>query len=191
MNVESIKQQRWFAELQENKRLQWLLLLVACIVLLSLAKAISDSVTVRQDEVAQQKQMVEKLLTAQARPLDESVVTDKADAVRALKEKALTAGSASVAEAQALKRIDALTAQYIDGPRATLINTEAMQYGSENFWQIRIEVRGKLDEKQLIGLLDAFDGSEQFQRLTSFQYRPKASSVITLVVDYLYLTEAP
>lgn len=190
MKIDVIKQQRWYAEIQENPRLQWMLLIVACIIMLSLAKSYSDTISEREGEVQQQKGMVERLLTAAARPLSEDTVAGLGETVRELKASALGANSPSVAEAQALKRIDGLANRLMERPQASLINTETVRFGNQDFWQIRIEVRGRMNEKKLIELLAAFDSSQPYQRISAMQYRPKASDAITLVVDYLYMKDA-
>lgn len=190
MMISDLRQQAWFAELEQNKRLQWMLLLVMVIVLLSLGKAFSDFVSEEQNAVEPQRQLLIKLLEADARPIEDLDINDKEAAATALLEKVPVASSKSVAEAQALTQVESLISTYVTNGRATLVNTTELTFGQRGFWQVRIEVRGRLDEKKLIGLLRQFDGSQIHQRAPSMQYRPKASNTFTVVVDYLFQKEA-
>jgi len=189
MMLNNIQQQQWFVELRQNKRLQWMLLLVFSILLASLGKSFSDFVAEETIAVAPQRQLLTKLLEADVRPIEDLDVEGKSATAKQLLAQVPKASSKSVAEAQALTQIDVLINNYIDSGRATLVNTVDLSFGQQDFWQVRIEVRGKLAEKKLIGLLQQFDGTYVYQRIPSLQYRPKASNTVTLVVDYLFQKE--
>lgn len=190
MNLSNLKSKPWVIELRENTRLQWLCLLVFSILLLSLGKGFANFVDAKSETLYQQELLLSKLKTADARPLNEALVESHATEVERLKSVAMKAASASVAEAQALTRADGLLSNRIEDGRATLINTEETIFGTSTFWQVRIEIRGKLTSENLIPLLDEFDGELIYQRLNSMNYRPKASNTITFVFDYLFMQEA-
>ena len=186
MMLSSLQQQEWFTELKQNKRLQWMLLLVFVILLLSLSKTFSDFVYEEKAAIEPQRQLIKKLLQADARPLEELDIESKTNQAQSLLKGVPLATSKSVAEAQALTRVETLISDYVQSGRATLVNTTDLSFGQQDFWQVRIEVRGKLEEKKLIGFLEQFSGQFVHQRVASLQYRPKASNTFTVVVDYLF-----
>ena len=186
MMLSSLQQQEWFAELKQNKRLQWMLLLVFVILLLSLSKTFSDFVNDEKTAIEPQRQLIKKLLQADARPLEELDIESVTSQAQSLLTQVPVATSKSVAEAQALTQVEALSSDYVQNGRATLVNTVDLNFGQQGFWQVRIEVRGKLDERELIGFLEQFSGQFMHQRIASMQYRPKASNTFTVVLDYLF-----
>tara|TARA_B100002049_G_C16004604_1_gene343055 strand:+ start:137 stop:712 length:576 start_codon:yes stop_codon:yes gene_type:complete len=190
MNLQSIKHSKAFDEFRANKRLQWLTLLVLAILLASFIKSVSDSVQEIETTTSQQQAMVNRLKAAAAVELSDTKLNEARIAVAELIEQAPSASSSSIAEAQALTLAEKQFLVLLKRSRANLVGTETVQYGNETFWQIRIELSGQLKPKSVFTLLQYFDGGLIYQRLASFQFRPKVSNDMSMVVDFLFRQES-
>ena len=189
MYLKKVRQHPSWQEFQQNKRLQWLLVVVVLIVLLSTFKSASDAVAALQRSVAAQQTVLARLQAASARPLSIEDVDEWVQKTNRLKASAPQVPSASIAEAQALAMLEALNKRLLRRGRATLIGTETLDWEQNRLWQVRLELSGQLDSSDWVSFLQTVDGSNAFVRLASLQYRPKASNAITVVIDYLFLQE--
>ena len=176
-------------EIAQNVRLQWMLVAIAWIIMLSLAKTFSDYTQRLSDERNQQQGLYNRVLAAANQPLDENTVVEAENMFQHAFSTLPSAVSDSVAQAQALKRMDGITKPKISRPRVTLVSSEPVTFGSKNGWQVRINVAGQMPEKALIQLLTDISGDHADVRLLSMQYNPKASDAIAFVVDFLYVAE--
>ena len=75
------------------------------------------------------------------------------------------ADSRSIAEAQALKEIEAIINPLLTNIRLTLIDSEELKTESELFWQVTIEISGKLAPSNAINLLTEFEKISGFLTL--------------------------
>jgi hypothetical protein len=190
MNIMAkINQLAMIDEIKHNLRLQWMLVLIAVIILLSLAKSFSDLKQQLGSERDQQHGFYQRILTAANQPLDENTVIEAKNMFQQAFSALPLAVSDSVAQAQALKRMDAIIKQKIRRPRVALVASEPVIFGNTNGWQVRMNVAGQMPEKALIQLLADISGDQANVRLLSMQYNPKASDSVAFVVDFLYMAE--
>jgi len=174
------------AELRGNKRLQWLLLLIGVILMLSLTKSLGDSNRAFIAEAQTKLGMLQRLQSAANEETPEETVTLIATTAKEITDTISPAQSVSVAEAEALSAVVKLTADFIEDRRASLVGSESINYGGRNFWQVRVELKGKMDQRALTGLLSLFDGSRAQMRVISMRYQPNSNGNIALVLDFLY-----
>ncbi|BFT31546.1 hypothetical protein D210916BOD24_27220 [Alteromonas sp. D210916BOD_24] len=186
MKMHFLKDSQLVRELNDNRRLQWLLLACLIILALSLSKKMIDIVSEDAFEVQRQANLLARLESAG----DNVLTEDARQTLLAEYKAALTSipvvSSSGVAEAQALSVNDMRIGHIVNKPRTNLIGVERLQRGDEVFFQVRIETAGRLDESQFIGLLSVFDENADSFRLVSFQFKPNASNAVSIVGDYLY-----
>ena len=96
------------------------------------------------------------------------------------------ADSRSIAEAQALKEIEAIINPLLTNIRLTLIDSEELKTESGIFWQVTVEISGKLAPSNAINLLTEFDSSEANRRISIFRYRMDSSNYTNFVADLLF-----
>lgn len=177
---------RLYLEVKANPRLQWMLLVVAVILLASLSKSIFDSISEEKSTVGQQFVMVEKLKDAANKNVDVDELEALEAEVANLTSKIPSSVSVNVAEAEALKVGAETFATSVVSSRISLVGSEPVFIGESEYWQVRIQVTGRLPEKSLISFLSNFDGKKTNIRLNSLEYIPQSGDRISAVVDYLY-----
>ena len=91
-----------------------------------------------------------------------------------------------MAEAQALAEVEQKLGKLLSRKRLNLLGSESLVGAKPILWQVRVEIAGQLAELDLIELLQHFDNQNKHARIASFQYSPKTSNSINLVVDLLY-----
>ena len=188
-SLQKIKNTPLIEEFRQNTRLQWLLLLVFIILMLSVTKRFSDFVNEAEAERETQFSLFQRVLAAANQPLDENSV-EKAEALYQNAFANLpTAVSDSVAQAQALKRMEQITTNRISRSRVSLVSSDRISFGRKSGWQIRLNVAGQMPEKALINFLSETSGNHADTRLLSLQYNPKVSNTISFVVDFVYVEE--
>ncbi len=186
MKMHFLKNSQLARELNDNRRLQWLLLACLIIVALSLSKKMLDIVNDDAFEVQRQANLLSRLESAGKNVVTDDVRQSLFAEYKSALDSIPVVSSSGVAEAQALSVNDTAIGQFISRPRTNLIGVERLEAGDEVFFQVRIETAGRLDESKLIGLFSLFDENAERFRLVSFQYKPNASNAVTMVGDYLY-----
>ena len=121
------------------------------------------------------------------RPLDKTLLKKMSEITEQRLGMLPTASSASVAEALALRELEELCNPIISKKRLTLLSSEELRTNTYSFWQIRVEVSGRLEISNLMDLLEAFDASQISRRISAFSYKPNASNTVSLIADLLYL----
>lgn len=183
---EKIVNSRLFDEIRANVRLQWLLVVVLGILLVSLSKTLNDAVESESNQVSQQHLMVEKLTLAANKSVDAELLGSLEQQVESKLSDIPSSASMNVAEAEALKLGENTIAKDIYSSRVTMVGSEPVTIGGNEFWQVRIQVNGRLPQKSFISFLSHFDGSNIYVRLNSLEYFPQSGDRVTAVVDYLY-----
>lgn len=184
--LQKFYQSQLYIEYNKNRRLQWMSVGIAVILTLSLIKFYSDQQQQNRLQTQQQLAFLAKYkITAQSETDPAiSVAIDAAN--KAWLEVLPTAQSASVAEAQALAEVEQKIGKLVSRKRLNLLGSEQLAGAKPILWQVRVEIAGQLSELDLIELLQNFDNQNKHGRITSFQYSPKSSNSINLVVDLLY-----
>lgn len=184
--MQKIVQSQLYTEYNKNPRLQWMCVGIFFILTLSLIKFYTDQQQANREQTQQQMALLAKYkLTAQtkiAAETSQTIETANSNWLATLP----SAQSASVAEAQGLAEVEQKIAKLLSRKRLNLLGSEPLAGAKPILWQVRIEVAGQLAELDLVELLQHFDKQNKHVRIASFQYSPKASNSINLVVDLLY-----
>ena len=184
--IEQFKQSASYQSLSENRRLQWMLVAIVAILCLSVAKSAVDSTSEPMGETRNQLALLAKLKASENQtidPLQQSEIQQQLDEVLNLIPQAT---SISTAEAKTLADIESIIGQNLNNQRLNLLGTEEISAGNEIFWSVRVDVAGRVKEKELLSVLEHFDGDVSNGRLASFRFSPKTSDSINMVVDMLY-----
>jgi hypothetical protein len=190
MIIDKLKQMPLLKELNANPRLQWLLLLVLVILLGSMLKAGTDANTEIYSELSAQQNLTNRLQTASDTPFDEQAFMQLQKRVDEMVLSVPSAAAISIAEAQALSELNKLREKIYSDGRTTLLGTETLTFGTQSFYQTRIELNGSHDLLKLIELLYQVDGSKLHMRLVTLQIRSgRRTNTLTLVMDYLHRQE--
>lgn len=187
MNIlQNFYQSQLYIEYNKNRRLQWMSVGIVIILTLSLIKFYSDQQQENRLQTQQQLAFLAKYkITAQSET-DPAIAAAIDTANSAWLEVLPTAQSASVAEAQALAEVEQKIGTLLSRKRLNLLGSEQLAGAKPILWQVRVEIAGQLSELDLIELLQYFDKQNKHARIASFQYSPKTSDSINLVVDLLY-----
>jgi hypothetical protein len=184
--LQKFYQSQLYIEYNKNRRLQWMSVGIVIILTLSLIKFYSDQQQQNRLQTQQQLALLAKYeLTAQSET-DPAISAAIDTANTAWLEVLPTAQSTSVAEAQALTEIEQKVGTLLSRKRLNLLGSEQLEGAKTILWQVRVEIAGQLPEVNLIELLQHFDNQNKHARIASFQYSPKTSNSINLVVDLLY-----
>ena len=187
MNLkQKLYQNKFFIEYQNNKRLQWMLVLIVAILVLSLMKKFTDGMQQQRSETLSQITLLEKLSQTAQNNTPVTIIESISIAYKYWNNSIPTAISGSIAEAKALTEIEQKLGMMITRKRVNLIGSEQLSDSKQVFWQVRVEIAGQMAELDLIKLLQHFDNNAQHARIASFQYAPKVSNSLNLVVDLLY-----
>lgn len=184
--LQKFYQSQLYIEYNKNRRLQWMSVGIVIILTLSLIKFYSDQQQQNRLQTKQQLALLAKYeLTAQSKT--DPAISEAIDTANiAWLEVLPTAQSTSVAEAQALTEIEQKVGTLLSRKRLNLLGSEQLEGAKTILWQVRVEIAGQLSEVNLIELLQNFDNQNKHARIASFQYSPKTSNSINLVVDLLY-----
>ena len=174
------------SEFQENKRLQWMVLVVlACvyfIIVTGLLEQLSSYSTLTTQNIAMSSRM-QNIAT-------QSISNQLLDDIRARVGEKLSvlprADSRNVAEARALKEFEEIINPLLTNTRLTLIDSEELKTDTETFWQVTIEVSGKLPASSAVKLLAEFDSSVAHRRINIFRYRMDSSNYNNFIVKLLF-----
>lgn len=173
-------------EYRGNRRLQWMLVAVLIILCISSIKWISDAITEIHDDVQRLVDLSARLEYTAAQPFNDELLQESQKTLEQALEVVPGAGSMSTAEAQALKQLERVLGDLIQQKRLNLLGSEEVKSNNTIFWQVRVEISGRLNNKDLIELLAHFDASQPHRRINALRYRPKASNTISLVADFLF-----
>lgn len=185
--MEIFKQSQAWGELKENKRLQWLIFVVLCILLLSFGKRTSDANSDLEAQLLSQVNLLGRLESAAQFSFDEQSKLNLEQAYLASIEVIPVVASESIAEAQALSRLKKSYGDIVVDGRSILVNTERLVWGDQEFWQVRAEQRGKIKPENMFQFLQSLDGSDPAIRLNSMRYREgRKQGSIVYVVDFLF-----
>jgi len=176
-------------EFQSNLRLQWMVLVVLAILCISSISWLSSLVEDKRIDTQRLVNLLARLEQTAAQPFDEALLGESAQQLEQALDAIPAAGSASTAEAQALKQLEFILGDLITRKRLNLLGSDELKAHGHLFWQVRIEVNGQLNNKDLIELLTHFDASQAQRRINSFRYRPSASNSLSLVADFIYVRD--
>lgn len=194
MSFSTLRNHSVIQELSSNKRLQWLLIIIVGMLCASGLKALSDKNSEIVTEIATQQRLLARLKTAAKMELSEQQVQDKAKQASAVLANVPSAPSISVAEANALSRIETIATNVQRG-RSSLVGTETLaenmsSSNSPTLWQVRVEFQGQLNQHSFSTLLNEIDGSDPTVRVVSFRYRPGERGTFAVVLDFMFKQQA-
>ncbi|ABG41740.1 hypothetical protein Patl_3234 [Paraglaciecola sp. T6c] len=184
--IQKLAKSQLITEYQQNKRLQWMVLLIICILAISLLKQFSDKIGLQSNQTQSQLDLLARLEKTAQHTIDGNIITSINRRYSEWLESLPSAASASVAEAQALTEIEQNIGKLLKRKRLNLLGSEQLAGSKQVIWQVRVEIAGQLDELNLIELLTHFDNTDKHARIASFQYSPKTSNSINLVIDVIY-----
>jgi len=184
--IQSLYQSSLYVEYQNNIRLQWMSVAIAAIITLSSIKYFSDALQIRRTQTQSQVELLSKLEHAAKDNINYEADEEISRAYFNWIEAQPKAPSSSVAEAQALTEVEQKLGKLFKRKRLNLIGSEKLSGINQDVWQIRIEIAGQMAELDLIELLQHFDSQHKYARIASFQYSPKTSNTINLVIDLIY-----
>ena len=176
-------------EFHSNSRLQWMVLAVLIILCISSISWLSSLLEDKRIDTQRLVNLLARLEQTAAQPFDEALLGESAQQLEQALDAIPTAGSASTAEAQALKQLELLLGDIITRKRLNLLGSDELKAHEHLFWQVRIEINGQLKNKDLIALLTNFDANQAQRRINSFRYRPSASNSLSLVADFIYVQD--
>ncbi len=185
-SVKSLANSQMMQEYRSNKRLQWMVVGIAAILVVSLLKTLADNRSEQQAELKTQLALVARLQAAADSPVDESQTDTLMSMLDKAKQNIPEADSKSVAEAKALAAIEQSVGHLISRKRLNLVGAEEHTAGTQTYWSVRLNLAGQLKGSKLVEFLQHFDSSSSGSRITSMQYAPKTSDTINVVVDLLY-----
>lgn len=181
-----LKQTKSIQALRAQPRLQWLLLIIFVIILLSITKACLDNLTEYRSSMITETNLYERLKRVSRTEFSVEELTNAEEQSTKLRSLIPVASSQNAAQASALTEIERELGALAERERYSLLGSEAFQIGNRQFWSIRIEIVGQLKPSQTINFLEVFDPSVLHRRVSSMRYSPKAANSINLVVDLLY-----
>lgn len=184
--IDVIKKSSAWEEFSANKRLQWMVVGIALILVISISKSMFDLLDERRDEALRTHAMLERMVEAASHPVSESALLQTEESLSNLRANIPTVASASIAEAEALSAGTKIINTAIARARSRLVGTETLVFGDTTYWQVRIKIDGGLHELNFIKLLEFFEKEYPHIRLYSFDFQPDSKGVVSLVVDYLY-----
>lgn len=177
-------------ELKANVRLQWLLLLVMLILIISFLKATIDANAELYDELSAQQLATSRLATALKTPIDENSLESARENMASMLASIPVAASMNIAEAQALSRVTKLREKVYNQGRTSLVGTEVLNFGANQLYQTRIELSGSHNLLNFIEVLKHVDERQSHLRIMTLQLRAGSrNSSLTLVVDFLHKQE--
>lgn len=188
--VTSIKQNilknKAVVEIREQARIQWLLLIVLILILISISKIAYDSVLNAKRETNAVVSLHQRLLKVQATEFSEDLLSAETKKATALLAEIPDASSLSTAEASALAELETLLSNTLERSRFNLLGTDSILVGDQYLWSVRIEINGMLPEENLTPFFDVFSPQAKHRRVSSMQYSPKASNGLIVVADMLF-----
>ena len=174
------------SEIQNSRRLQWMMLAVLLILFFSLNKFVANSVTDLRVDTQRLINLAEQLQKIAEQPFDESQLTESMEQLNNALQPLPEAGSSSTAEAHAIKQVEKIIGPLLLRKRLNLLESQELKAHTNVFWQVRIEITGQLKQSDLIELLAHFDPSQTHRRINALRYRPNASNTLSVVADFLY-----
>jgi hypothetical protein len=187
MNVlATLKNNQLVTEYNKNKRLQWMILGIAVIIIMSAIKSIADDLSEYRLDAKSQIELLARLNHSAKENVNMQAFEETAKQAEQKMLKFSSVASASVAEAQGLKDIDEKIGGILKRKRLNLIGSEELKFGGRIFWSVRIEISGQLAESDFIQMASFFDNTQLTARIASMQYSPKTSNSISLVVDLIF-----
>jgi|GEM_PF-2953204 len=187
--ISQIEQSESFSAVNNQPRLQWLLLIVLMIISASIVKYGVDSVLEYRASISNEINLFDRLTRVSQTEFSEQELTVAQLESSELSAAIPTASSQNAAQASALSEIENLLGNLADRERYNLLGSETINVGNKQFWSIRIEIVGQVKSQKMLGFLEPFDAKVIHRRITSMQYSPKAANSINLVVDLLYQQE--
>ncbi|MAI23614.1 MAG: hypothetical protein CL828_06115 [Crocinitomicaceae bacterium] len=173
-------------EFQENKRLQWMVLAVlVCIYFITLTgllDRLAGYSSLAAQNIAMSTRMQNMTTQTISSKLSDELRTRADEKLAALPR----ADSRNIAEARALKEFEEIINPLLTNTRMTLIDSEEIRTDSETFWQVTIEISGKLPASNAIKLLTEFDSSVTHRRISIFRYRMDSSIYTNFVSKLLF-----
>jgi hypothetical protein len=156
------------------------------ILAISLCERLIVAVNSQSNELSRSYELMEKLENVKAHPLSEKTISEIDTAFDSILKQMQTVNSVSVAEADALKQMESLVADVFKSLRMNLIGNDSLTLASYEVITIRVQASGQLEAANLVTLLEKIENSAN-QRLYTFQYSPRTSDRVEIVIDFQFL----
>ncbi len=174
------------SEFQGNKRLQWMILVVLVCIYFMTAIGLLERLSAYSALTTQNIGIASRMQNIAMQSISDELLDD----IRARVDEKLSllprAESQNVAEARALKEFEEIINPLLTNTRFTLIDSEELKTDSETFWQVTIEISGKLPTSSVVKLLTEFDSSVAHRRISIFRYRMDSSNYTNFVAKLLF-----
>lgn len=184
--LDTINNSQLLTEYNKNKRLQWMILGIAVIIVISVTKSVTDDLSEYKLDAKNQLELLARLNHSANKNVDMQAFEEIAEQAAQQMQGFAAVASASVAEAQGLKDIDEKIGSLFKRKRLNLLGSDELNFGGRTFWSVRIEISGQLAESDFIQVASFFDNTKLTTRIASMQYSPKTSNSISLVVDLIF-----
>lgn len=188
--VFQFKQTKLAQELNQQPRLQWLILFIFVILLVSVSKSGFDAVALYRENMENEINLYNRLNALKNAEFSSTELDEAAQQSEKLSDAIPIASSQNAAQASALSEIEQELRSLAERERYKLLGSEVITIGGKQFWSIRIEIVGQLKPNNTLALMQAFDPKVLHRRVSSFRYSPKANNSLSLVVDLLYKQDA-
>ena len=140
-------------ELSSNRRLQWMLLTAMLIIYSSIVAALSNRISEMRSATVQVLNLSARLDAISERTIDAKRLQQLEAEVNQTISRLPIATSSSVAEAQALKEVEAFVSPLISKKRITLLGVEPLETANDLLWQVRVQVTGRMVNSNFLSLL--------------------------------------
>ena len=150
------------------------------------SRLIHDANINAKQDIARLESLHARLSRIFENPVDKTEIEAISLRYNASIESMSKATTLSVAEAQALQKLETLMAELIQRPRLELIGNETQQIGLNSVVTIRLQVSGRLLPENVVDFLAVLSASST-QKLVSMQYSPRSSNRINAVVDFVFI----
>ncbi len=173
-------------EIQNNRRLQWMVLVVLLILFYLLHSVAGSVIKDLRSDTQNLVDLAARLEQTAAQAFDDGQLTESGKQLDEALDLLPAASSSSTAEAHALKQVEKIVGPLLLRKRLNLLESQELTTHSKLFWQVRIEITGQLKQSDLIKLLSHFEPSQTHRRINALRYRPNASNTLSVVADFLY-----
>lgn len=173
-------------EFAKNKRFHWMMVILLAVALLSLSKSLRDHTFNLNREVLAKMTHLAKLQNSASVHVEDDYISEIKSELKSLREQIPSAPSGSIAQAIALSNIEKKFEGLASEKRLNLVGMEKVMVNDEIYWNIRIEIIGKLDNNRVVDFLDEFDFEETSTRIVSYNHSPDRLFYLNVVADFLF-----
>lgn len=173
-------------EVKSNNRLQWMILLVLAILLISLAKFLLDYKANLAATYQQEQRVYERLYLASQTSVPDGVFHSSNEVLDNELSNLRSSPSLSVAEAEAITYAETVTKNF-SNRNIILVGAKGILQGLDlNLWEVRLELTGKISSSDFPQFLAELSKPESGTRIVTMRYRMGRQNQFYAVVDVLF-----